>query len=291
MLVPEHPNYHGKSLSVRPTKVREWLLARENEKTASTQNLTVHSTQQSVWNHVEKIVTSKTFSGSEFLMRLVKMLVIKVLRAEEHEIKEYSLGVEVFDRENFDPRIDTIVRVQARRLRLKLQEYYRTEGQYDAVRIDIPKGSYVPVISQLPANSGDKCRIAVLPFLDLSNPDGIDQTFADAVTETLISALTVAGNFDVIVRTSVIIFQQSSRDIQNIGKHLNVDVILEGSIQRSDNLLRVNARLANASTRFILWVNTFDIKTQGRIAAQDQIASAIVPRIRDYLSSFSSKSA
>lgn len=229
------------------------------------------------------------------------MLVTKVLRAEEDEIKEYFLAVEVFGRENFDPRIDTIVRVQARRLRLKLQEYYRTEGQYDTVRIDIPKGSYVPVISHLPANgittahdicaSGDKCRIAVLPFLDLSNPDASDQTFADAVTETLISALTLAGNFDVILRTSVFIFKQSFRDIRNIGKRLHVDVILEGSIQRSGNLLRVNARLANASTGFVLWANTFDIKAQDRIAAQEQIASAIVPRMRDRLSRLSAKSA
>jgi len=277
------------------------LLAREKETTVPTHNFTLHSTQQRVWDYVEKIVTSKSFSGSEFLRRFLKMLVTKVLREEEHEIKEYSLGVEVFGRENFDPRIDTIVRVQARRLRLKLQEYYRTEGQYDAVRIDVPKGSYVPVISHLPANgitpanevcaSGDKCRIAVLPFLDLSNPDAADQTLADAVTETLISALTLAGNFDVIVRTSVFSFKQSFRDIRNIGKRLNVEVILEGSIQRSGNLLRVNARLANASTGFILWANTFDIKAQDRIATQEQIASAIVPRIRDRLSSFSAKSA
>lgn len=79
-------------------------------------------------DYLEKIITSKTFSGSEFLKRLLKLLIIKVLRTEEHEIKEYFLAVEVFGRENFDPRIDTIVRVQARRLRLKLQTYYSTEG-------------------------------------------------------------------------------------------------------------------------------------------------------------------
>jgi TolB-like protein len=71
----------------------------------------------------------------------------------------------------------------------------------------------------------------------------------------------------------------------------DVVVILEGSIQRSSTLLRVNARLANVSTGFILWANTFDIKAQNRIAAQEQIASAIVPRICERFSSFCAKSA
>lgn len=268
------------------------VLSIKKQESLSGQNLIVHNIEQDIWDYAEKIITSKAFSGSEFLKRLLKMLVTKVLRGEAHEIKEYSLAVEVFGRENFDPRIDTIVRVQARRLRLKLQKYYSSEGQYDAVRIDIPKGSYVPVISHVttPVN-GDRCSIAVLPFLDLSNPDTADLTFADAVTETLISALTLAGNFNVIGSTSVFNFKESFRDVRNIGKRLNVDVILEGSIQRSDTLLRVNARLANVSTGFILWTNTFDIKAQDRIAAQEQIASAIVPSIRDRFSSFCAKSA
>jgi adenylate cyclase len=268
------------------------VLSIKKQESLSGQNLIVHNTEQDILDYIEKIITSKVFSGSEFLKRLLKMLITKVLRAEEHEINEYSLAVEVFGRGNFDPRIDTIVRVQTRRLRLKLRKYYSSEGQYDAVRIDIPKGSYVPVISHvLDSVNGDRCRIAVLPFLDLSNPDTADLTFADAVTETLISALTLAGNFNVIGRTSVFNFKQSFRDVRNIGKRLNVDVILEGSIQRSATLLRVNARLANVSTGFILWANTFDIKAQDRIAAQEQIASAIVPSIRSRFSSFCAKSA
>jgi TolB-like protein len=286
------PENQEKQVAMRSAPEEVAVLSIKKQESLSGQNLIVHSSEQDIWDYVEKIITSKAFSGSEFLKRLLKMLITKVLRAEEDDINEYSLAVEVFGRENFDPRIDTIVRVQARRLRLKLQKYYSSEGQYDAARIDIPKGSYVPVISHVPGPvNGDRCRIAVLPFLDLSNPDTADPTFADAVTETLISALTVAGNFDVIGRTSVFTFKESFRDVRNIGKRLNVDVILEGSIQRSATLLRVNARLADVSTGFILWTNTFDIKAQDRIAAQEQIASAIVPSIRDRFSSLRAKSA
>jgi len=67
------------------------------------------------------------------------------LSGREAEIKEYAIGVDVFERgEEFDPKTDPIVRVQAGRLRLKLAEYYSVEGKQDSIRIELPKGSYIP---------------------------------------------------------------------------------------------------------------------------------------------------
>ena len=75
---------------------------------------------------------------------VVRYLVKHTLEGNAEQLKEYSLGAEVFDRgESFDPRTDTIVRVQARRLRSKLGEYYDAEGQADPVVIELPKGHYV----------------------------------------------------------------------------------------------------------------------------------------------------
>jgi hypothetical protein len=87
-------------------------------------------------------------------------------------IKEYSLGLTVFDRgASFDPKADTIVRVQARRLRAKLAEYYEHSSQTAAVIIDLPKGAYIPVFTAGPRVSRTKrrCRrtshkILVLPI-------------------------------------------------------------------------------------------------------------------------------
>lgn len=94
---------------------------------------------------LERILASPLFSGAQRLERFLSFTVGKTLRGEADEIKEYLLGVEVFDRgESFDPRIDPIVRVEARRLRDKLKEYYEGEGREDPVRIELPKGSYVP---------------------------------------------------------------------------------------------------------------------------------------------------
>jgi hypothetical protein len=102
---------------------------------------------EAVQEQVEKILASSGFARSERLSRFLRFAVDKKLRGEGDQIKEYLLGVEVFDRDaSYDPRLDPIVRVEAARLRAKLREYYRTEGQSDPVRIEFDRGTYVPVL-------------------------------------------------------------------------------------------------------------------------------------------------
>lgn len=120
---------------------------------------------------LSRVLGSRAFDGSKSLKLLLKHLLMKLLCSEADQIKEYSLGVDVFNRrETFDPRLDSIVRVQARRLRQKLKEYYNTEGRNETIRIYLPKGCYIPVIYthspvDLPCGPNSKrCRIAVLPF-------------------------------------------------------------------------------------------------------------------------------
>jgi predicted ATPase len=93
-----------------------------------------------------RILDSRSFVKAPVLSRLLRHLVERTLEGATTELKEYSLGVEVFRRgESFDPRLDTIVRVQARRLRARLTDYYNSLGRSDSVRIDVPTGSYAPV--------------------------------------------------------------------------------------------------------------------------------------------------
>ena len=97
--------------------------------------------------HLAKILESGGFVKAERLCRFLRFTVDAKLKGEEDQIKEYVLGREVFDRNGtYDPRTDPIVRVEARRLRTKLEEYYSAAGQADALRIEFPKGSYAPVI-------------------------------------------------------------------------------------------------------------------------------------------------
>lgn len=92
-----------------------------------------------------RVTASEAFANAPVLRRFLQHLVDQALAGKADDLKEYALGTDVFDRGgSFDPRVDTIVRVQARRLRSKLQDYYRTEGGSDAILIELPKGHYVP---------------------------------------------------------------------------------------------------------------------------------------------------
>jgi len=95
---------------------------------------------------LEKLLSSYTLHGSPRLRRFLEHIVRHSLAGHDDPLKEYTLGVEVFDRGvGFDPRDDAIVRVEARRLREKLHTYYRTEGATDLVTISIPPGAYRPI--------------------------------------------------------------------------------------------------------------------------------------------------
>src|SRR5262245_10159162 len=94
------------------------------------------------------VLTAPTFVSSERLSALLRFIVEETLAGRSNELKEYTLGGEVFERgAGFAPKIAPIVRVSAGKLRHKLLEYYEGPGVHDGVRISVPKGSYVPVFA------------------------------------------------------------------------------------------------------------------------------------------------
>jgi adenylate cyclase len=98
---------------------------------------------------LDRILASPQFAGSARMVRFLRYVVERALAGEAERLKEYVVGVEVFDRgKDYDPRVDSIVRVEAGRLRGKLEEYYREAGSSDAVRILLKKGGYAPVFEQ-----------------------------------------------------------------------------------------------------------------------------------------------
>lgn len=97
---------------------------------------------------LERVLQSRTLQNSESLKAFLRFVVEKTVDDEGALLKEYTIATEVFGRnDDYDPRIDSVVRVQAGRLRTKLHEYYTTEGKGDQIVIDLPKGHYHPVFS------------------------------------------------------------------------------------------------------------------------------------------------
>ena len=108
-----------------------------------------------VEEQLQKVLSSEAFRNAPRLSEFLRFSVQAALRGEAGQIKEYLIGVEVFGRgSDYDPRIDPVVRVEARRLRAKLREYYEEEGRHDALRIQFPKGGYAPAFESRDAEPG-----------------------------------------------------------------------------------------------------------------------------------------
>ncbi len=99
---------------------------------------------EAVRAEVNKILSSALLQNAPRLSRFLDFVVEKTISGESESIKEYLIGVEVFQKTDFDPSTSSQVRVQARNLRDKLAEYYQTDGRADSLLIELPKGSYVP---------------------------------------------------------------------------------------------------------------------------------------------------
>src|SRR5579885_2340538 len=113
-------------------------------------------------SELERILRSRVFIHSRRIRRFLQFVVEECLQQKHHRLKEYLIGLEVFNRqEAFDPRVDSIVRVEARRLRSKLDEYYMTEGQESEIRIQLRKGSYVPSFEYRRGGIGGRAAFGV----------------------------------------------------------------------------------------------------------------------------------
>jgi serine/threonine-protein kinase len=220
--------------------------------------------------------------------RFLRFAVERVLEGRTSELKEYSLGVEVFDRKpSYDPRVDPIVRVEARRLRSKLQAYYSGDGRNDAIVFELATGTYAPRIRWKGEPSADGHStvptVAVLPFSNLSGNSDHDY-FSDGLTEELIHALTKVSGMRVMAFDSAVRLRGSDPDSAeargDLWSRLEVANVLTGSVRISGGRLRVRAQLIEKQTGVYLWSETFDREMQDVFAIQEEIARNIVRTLR-----------
>jgi serine/threonine-protein kinase len=260
---------------------------------------------------LDRIIASAPFCKSERICRLLRHLAENSIAGRTERLKEYAIGVDVFDKDpSYDPRIDTNVRTEARRLRAKLSEYYRSEGVADQLRIDLPKGGYALVFELRQAHGGTvpaqwpwrrmwaavilvsvagltwvlwnyyrkktqfPRSIAVLPFVDLS-PDKANEYFSDGLTEELTDALTRMDGLRVAARTSAFQFKAKTVDVREVGRKLDVDAVLEGSVRKAGSQLRITAQLDSTKNGYHFWSRTWERELNDVFAIQQEIAGVI----------------
>ena len=121
--------------------------------------------------------------------------------------------------------------------------------------------------------------IAVLPFANLS-ADPEQEYFCDGLAEELIDALARLEGLRVVARTSAFHFKGQSPDLREVGQKLNVKTVLEGSVRKAGNRLRINAQLINASDGYHVWSERYDRDMDDVFAVQDEIAKAVVDKLK-----------
>jgi len=122
-------------------------------------------------------------------------------------------------------------------------------------------------------------KIAVLPFKDMS-PQMDQEYFCDGISEELINRLAKLSGFRVTARTSAFSFKGKNLDIPSIGKKLKVDIILEGSVRKEGNKLRITAQLIKVADGFHLWSETYNRRMEDVFAIQDEISLSIVEKLK-----------
>jgi serine/threonine-protein kinase len=121
--------------------------------------------------------------------------------------------------------------------------------------------------------------IAVLPFEDLS-PQKDQEYFCDGLSEELINALSNIQELKVVARTSTFSFKGKRVDVREVGKSLNVEAVLEGSVRKAADQLRVTTRLINVADGYHLWSEKFDRKLEDIFDIQDEISLTIISKLR-----------
>jgi adenylate cyclase len=146
-----------------------------------------------------------------------------------------------------------------------------------------PSSPHSPA-SPAPAGPPRNRSVAVLPFVNLSGR-AEDEYLGDGLSEELINALANVPDLQVASRTSAFTYKGSSKDIRAIGGELNVSSVLEGSVQRSGNRIRVTTQLVNVADGYHLWSERFDREMEDVFAIEDEIAEQVARALHAILKS------
>jgi TolB-like protein/Flp pilus assembly protein TadD len=239
-------------------------------------------TDEKVRQQLRRILGSKSFRQVDRLQSFLNFIVEEMLGGRGDKLKEFLIGVEVFGKESsFDPRMDPLVRVQARRLRSRLARYYREEGQNDEIVIDLPKGGYEPVFQRrettgmkrtVSAALISRNTIHVRAFED-DSPTRELGYFCDGLKQEIIHAL--SGLDSVRVAAS-----ENAPDGSESSGQMNVAMIVSGSVRKSRDTLRITCNLIDSTSNCYLWSEFVDRDLQDVLRVQEEVAQKIVTRLR-----------
>lgn len=227
-----------------------------------------------------QLLASPEFCKATRMCRLIRFLVEKELDSAAGAPGEYTIGIEVFDRDarSYATCEDPIVRVQVGRLRERLKLYYAATGAAADLRFSIPIGSYMPTISRHSDSDGhfpDGHLLAILPLLNFTQ-DLSGLVFTRGLSEELSCQLFKVFGHKIVSHTF------AAPDPAASARPPGVSHVLEGSVRVDDDRIRVSLRLVDAGGGCIAWSEQFDRRCPFAIALQEELALAICDALQGY---------
>ncbi len=167
----------------------------------------------------------------------------------------------------------------------ELRKAFEDDARNPHIIQTIPRRGYrlIASVARLGVPAGSQPSIAVLAFSDIS-PEKDQEYFCDGIADEVITSLTRLKGLRVVARTSSFSFKGKSEDVRTIGKKLGVDTVLEGSVRKAGNQLRISAQLISVKDGYHLWSKRYDRELKDVFAIQDEIAHQIVRALEVELS-------
>lgn len=222
-----------------------------------------------VSHHLDQALSSPLFRKAERQSRFLRFVVDAALQSPPAAIKEFDIAMAVYDRRaDYDPRTDPIVRVEAARLRARLREYYESTPP-ECVRIDIPKGQYVPLFISVDGGRSQvvsDLSVLVPPFRSLS-PDPSDQNFCDGLTEEVVHKLAQDHRFRVITQSAAAWFEQREKPKPRY--------LLDASLRRAGAEIRLILHVMELTGGSTLFSNIYQATISDIFATQERLAERI----------------
>ncbi len=243
--------------------------------------------QEDISHQLESMLGSPDFNASPQQSALLKYVVSQTLAGKADRIKGYTVATEVFGRRSdFDQSIDPIVSIQASRLRQAMAQYYDTAGINDPIRIDIPKGTYVPSFSEQDPNNSPIAAeqpaqatatatwptVQIRPLTNLT-ADPQDEHLSIGLAAELAHAL---GHY-----REIRVFEAMHRDRKSPSPEMDFNFIIEGHVRRDPAGIKVAISLCDARKGIQIWSGKYqgDFETAKMISFQEKVAVEVAARI------------
>lgn len=255
--------------------------------------------KKEILEELQKILSSDSFSRTTVLSNFLKFIVEETLEGNTEGLKEYTIAVNALGKpSNFNPQIDAIVRIHAGRLRRLLNDYYHASGLTDPIKIEVVKGTYVPVFrahliptpkaqiaekDEIMPHSRSKLTLAVLPFRNLCQ-GGDYQFFVDGLGEEMTRAFSKYQDIAVIGHHSTRKYAAEPEDIRVIGSDLGAHYVITGSVKRSSTKIGVNVALVKTLNGMQVWSQSYNkpLNIDSLMDIQDEIIKNVCSVLGGY---------